>query len=64
MYRKSEKAYILALLSLQIIAAVVQIMGKISGVESLNIGIQVYVFSFGIMLILQSILILRLEIYF
>ena len=48
MYRKSEKAYILALLSLQIIATVVQIMGEFSEVESLNIGIQVYIFSFGI----------------
>ena len=48
MYRKTEKAYVLALLSLQIIATVVQIAWKISGVEDLHISIQVYVFSFGI----------------
>lgn len=47
LYRKTEKAYILALLSFQIIATVVLIMSKLSGVSDLNLGINLFVFFFG-----------------
>ena len=50
MYRKTEKAYILALLSLQIIATVVQITGVFFGVKEMHISIQFFVFMFGIII--------------
>lgn len=49
LYKKTEKPYILALLALQIIAMVVKIVGTCSGVQELNISIEVYVFCFGIL---------------
>ncbi len=50
LYRKTEKPYILAILSLQIIATVVKIMGIISGFKELHLSTEVYVFSFGVII--------------
>ena len=50
LYRKTEKPYILAILSLQIIATVVKIIGIISGFKELHLSTEVYVFSFGVII--------------
>ena len=48
-YKKTEKTYILALLSLQIIATVVEIASLVTHTENINIGIKVFIFAFGIL---------------
>ena len=48
LYRKTEKTYVLALLSMQIIATVTEIVALITKVSNMNIGLQVFIFAFGI----------------
>lgn len=49
-FKKTNKIYILAILSMQIIATVVEVARAILSVQNLNIGVEFFIFVFGIVI--------------